>query len=131
MWYRSCCGFQCSQKGTAVTLTNHGVRDRKMIWYVFPNLVKRSLEVARERLADVGLEAPDEPTYVYSDTVQKGYVVSQSKKSGTKVEVGTVIEFTVSLGSKHKATEKPAATPTTEPKYKYTGSLTISANPFD
>lgn len=116
-------------KGTAVTLIISKGPENDMVRV--PNLVKKSLEVARERLADVGLEAPDEPTYVYSDTVQKGYVVSQSKKSGTKVEVGTVIEFTVSLGSKHKATEKPAATPTTEPKYKYTGSLTISANPFD
>ena len=116
-------------KGTAVTLIISKGPENDMVRV--PNLVKKSLEVARERLADVGLEAPDEPTYVYSDTVQKGYVVSQSKKSGTKVEVGTVIEFTVSLGSKNKATEKPAATPTTEPKYKYTGSLTISANPFD
>ena len=116
-------------KGTAVPLIISKGPENDMVRV--PNLVKKSLEVARERLADVGLEAPDEPTYVYSDTVQKGYVVSQSKKSGTKVEVGTVIEFTVSLGSKHKATEKPAATPTTEPKYKYTGSLTISANPFD
>ena len=66
-------------KGTAVTLIISKGPENDMVRV--PNLVKKSLEVARERLADVGLEAPDEPTYVYSDTVQKGYVVSQSSRN--------------------------------------------------
>lgn len=96
-----------------------------------PNIVNKTLEVARERLADVGLEGPEEPSYVYSDTVAKGRVVSQTVKSGTKVEIGTTVDFTVSLGPKNAATATPKATTTPEPKYSYTSSVTISENPFD
>ena len=92
-----------------------------------PNIVNKKLSVALERLADVGLTAPDNPSYVYSDTVKKDYIVSQTVKAATRVEVGTEIGFTVSLGPKSEATPQP----TKEESYSYEGSLRINSNPFD
>lgn len=114
-------------KGTSVTIiVSKGAKSDTV---KVPNLVNKKLSVARERLADLGLEAPSEPKYVYSDTVKEGYVVSQAVMTGTRVELGTVIDFTVSLGPKNAtATPKPTVDST---QYKYQGSVTISANPFD
>lgn len=92
-----------------------------------PNIVNKKLSVALERLADVGLSAPDNPSYVYSDTVKKDYIVSQTVKAATRVEVGTEIGFTVSLGPKSQATPEP----TKEESYSYQGTLRINSNPFD
>lgn len=95
-----------------------------------PNLVNKKLSVAQEKLADLGLVAPANPSYVYSDTVAKDRVVSQTVSSGTRVEIGTEIGFTVSLGPKSaEATATPKATKSVS--YKYTSSLTINFNPFD
>ncbi|MDE6852259.1 MAG: PASTA domain-containing protein, partial [Lachnospiraceae bacterium] len=92
-----------------------------------PNIVNKKLSVALEKLADLGLEAPENPSYVYSDTVKKDYVVSQTVPAATRVEVGTVVSFTVSLGPKSEATPQP----TKEVSYSYEGSLRINSNPFD
>lgn len=92
-----------------------------------PNIVNKKLSVALERLADVGLVASDNPSYVYSDTVKKDYIVSQTVKAATRVEVGTEVGFTVSLGPKSQATPKP----TKEESYSYQGTLRINSNPFD
>lgn len=92
-----------------------------------PNIVNKKLSVALEKLADAGLEAPANPSYVYSDTVKKDYIVSQTVKASTRVEVGTEIGFTVSLGPKTENTPKP----TPEESYKYEGRLRINSNPFD
>ncbi len=92
-----------------------------------PNIVNKKLSVALERLADVGLTAPDNPSYVYSDTVKKDYIVSQTVKAGTRVEVETEIGFTVSLGPKSQSTPEP----TKEASYSYQGTLRINSNPFD
>lgn len=92
-----------------------------------PNIVNKKLSVALERLADAGLTAPDNPSYVYSDTVKKDYIVSQTVKAGTRVEVETEIGFTVSLGPKSQSTPEP----TKEESYSYEGTLRINSNPFD
>lgn len=94
-----------------------------------PNIVGKKLSVALEKLADSGLNAPDEPTYVYSSTVAKGRVVRQDIAAGTVVKRDTVVGFTVSLGPQATASpsQKPAATP--EPSYE--GTFTATANPFD
>lgn len=92
-----------------------------------PNIVNKKLSVALERLADVGLVAPENPSYVYSDTIKKDYIVSQTVKAATRVEVGSEIGFTVSLGPKSEATPQP----TKEENYSYEGSLRINNNPFD
>lgn len=117
------------KKGTSVTLIISKGPQNQMVRV--PNLINKKLEVAKEALADAGLEAPAEPTYVYSETVAEGRVVSQSVKTGTRVEIGTTIDFTVSLGPKSAATQKPSPTKTKEPTYKYTATLNVAANPFD
>ncbi|MGN0244146.1 MAG: Stk1 family PASTA domain-containing Ser/Thr kinase [Lachnospiraceae bacterium] len=63
-------------------------------------------------------------TEIYSDSVDKGYIISQGYSGGTKVEKGTSVDVTVSKGS--EPVEEPA-TPT-----MYSGVVTIpeSMNPF-
>lgn len=117
-------------KDTAVTL--YVSKGPKSNTVKVPNIVRKTLTIALEKLADVGLEGPASPSYIYSDTVPKDHIVSQAVKSGTRVEIGTVIDFTVSLGPKSEVTPKPATpVPTEEVKYSYIGTVTISANPFD
>lgn len=55
--------------------------------------------------------------YKYDETVKKGYVISQSHSSGTQVEEGTKVTFTISLGK--------------EVNYRYEANFTITENPFD
>lgn len=96
-----------------------------------PNLVNKKVDVAMEKLADLGLVAPDEPSYAYSDVIAKDRIISQSYETGTRVEKGTTIDFTVSLGPKSeaKATDAPKATDTV--KYEYTANFSLNFNPFD
>jgi serine/threonine-protein kinase len=91
---------------------------------VVPNLVGKKESVALERLEAAGLKG--KATYIYSDTA-KGKVVSQTQRSGTTVDRGTTVEYSVSLGAK----EEPTATPKVEVSYSYEGSVTISSNPFE
>ena len=96
-----------------------------------PNLLNKTVEVALEILADAGLVGNDENiTYKYSDKYAKGMIMGQSVKTGKKVELGTVIDFTVSLGPETSENE-PTAAPTAEPSYRYVGTKTISVNPFE
>ena len=92
---------------------------------VVPNLVGKKESVAQERLTSAGLKS--KVTYIYSDKT-KGTVISQTQKSGSKVEKGSVVEYSVSLGTK-------AVEPTSTPKsdstsYSYEGSVTVADNPF-
>ncbi len=114
-------------KGTAVTIIiSKGPESEQT---KVPDIVGRKYEVALEKLADAGLETNAEPTYVYSDTVPEGRVVSQTVAKGTMVKRGTIVGFTVSLGPKTKATAAPTQAPTKEPSYE--GSFTATANPFE
>lgn len=92
---------------------------------VVPNLVGKKESVALERLTAAGLKS--KVTYIYSDKT-KGTVISQTQKSGSKVEKGSVVQYSVSLGAK---AVKPTATPKKdETSYSYEGSVTVSDNPF-
>ncbi|MCI5501712.1 MAG: Stk1 family PASTA domain-containing Ser/Thr kinase [Lachnospiraceae bacterium] len=94
-----------------------------------PNIVGLKESVALEKLADKGLEGnKNNITYIYSSKYEKGLVVGQSVKAGTKVNIGTVIDYTVSLGPE---SEPSTPRPTTNNSYKYEGSFTVSGNPFD
>ena len=92
---------------------------------VVPNLVGKKESVAQERLTAAGLKS--KVTYIYSDKT-KGTVISQTQKSGSKVEKGSVVQYSVSLGS--KAVEPTATPKTEETSYSYEGSVTVSDNPF-
>ena len=92
---------------------------------VVPNLVGKKESVAQERLTAAGLKS--KVTYIYSDKT-KGTVISQTQKSGSKVEKGSIVQYSVSLGS--KAVEPTATPKTEETSYSYEGSVTVSDNPF-
>ncbi len=113
-------------KGSAVTILVS--RGPKSTMVPVPNLVGKKEEVALEKLSDVGLSGnAANVTYVYSDKYAKGRITRQSIKAGTKVEIGTKIDYTVSKGPKVKATPKPTEAVT----YDYIGTTTISSNPFE
>lgn len=114
------------KKGTSVTILISKGSKSDMV--PVPNIVGRKEEVAEERLNDVGLEK-GKVTYEYSDTYAKGRVMQQAVKAGKEVKIGKKIDFTVSLGSKNAATATPKATDAVS--YKYEGTVTINANPFE
>ncbi len=115
-------------KGTSVSIIVSKGPESEMV--PVPNIVGKKVEVALEKLADVGLAGNENNvTYAYSDSYAKGRVITQSVKAGKKVAVGTVIDYTVSLGSKSEA--NPTPKPTAARKYRYVGTVTISANPFE
>lgn len=115
------------KKGTSVTIVVSKGPKSKMV--PVPYIIGKKEEVALEKLSDVGLSGnTDNVSYEYSDKYAKGRVIRQSIKSGTKVEVGTEIDYTVSKGPKTKATPKPTEA---AKNYDYVGTTTISANPFE
>jgi serine/threonine-protein kinase len=132
------------KKGTAVRIIiSKGPESEKV---TVPNILNRKESIALERLADVGLEGNENNvTYAYSDKYAKGRVMAQSIKAGTKVEIGTTIDYTLSLGSQAEAnatpkptptqkpqpTQKPTAKPTAAVNYRYVGTVTINVNPFE
>ena len=72
---------------------------------------------AKQKLAEIELVLSTTISYEYDSTVAKDKIISQSYTAGSKVEKGTTISVTVSLG--------------VETTYKYIGSITISDNPFN
>lgn len=128
------------KKGTAVTILVSKGPESKMT--KVPNIVGKKVSVALERLAERGLKGnTDNVSYIHSDKYPEDVVVNQSIARDTEVEVGTVIDYAVSLGPKVTATEEPEEPepteepdepePTEEVSYTYKGSVTISGNPFD
>ena len=115
-------------KGTTVNLIiSKGTEGGQV---VVPNIVGKSEAVALKKLTDAGLQGDTgSVTYVHSDRYARGKVVSQSIERGQKVDKGTVIEYSVSLGP--EATEPPATEAPTVAPSSYEASLTISTNPFE
>lgn len=98
-----------------------------------PNIVGIKEAVALDRLTARGLTGnSSNVSYIYSSKYAKGIVVGQTIEAGTKVPVGTVVDYTVSMGTKSSDT-KPTEKPTPKPVYNYSyeGSVTVSGNPFD
>ena len=118
------------KKGTSVRIIISDGPKNEMV--VVPNILGRKESVALERLADVGLKGNSENvSYAYSDKYKKDRVMAQSVKAGTKVDLGTVIDYTISLGPRPSESEEPTQTPTKAPtNVRYVGTVTIS-NPFD
>ena len=69
-----------------------------------PKLEGQTSEWAVELLTSVGL-VPGEITEAHSDTVPAGNVISQMILPGEQAEVGTIVEFVVSLGPKLPETQ--------------------------
>lgn len=101
-------------KGDTVTIyISKGPKDTTI---EVPNLSNCTLSQATKKLVNVGLEINDDVAYDYSDTVEKNKVISQSHTVGSKVEKGTVIGVTISMGA--------------EPTYRYVASISVADNPF-
>ena len=95
---------------------------------VVPNLVGKKEAAAVEMLTKAGLSAND-ITYMPSDTVEKGKVISQDVAVGSMVASGSTVPFTVSSGP--QKTTEPKPTPTEAPKeYSYHARVSVNSNPF-
>lgn len=73
-----------------------------------PGLVGSTEEQAIQQLSALGL-VPN-VSEAHSSSVAKGYVINQTHSKGTKVDVGTTIGFTVSLGPEETEPAKGSAT---------------------
>lgn len=103
------------EKGTTVTIyVSKGPEDTSV---PVPDLRGLTVAQAKEKLSAVGLVLSTTVSYEYDSTVKKDKIISQSYTVGSKVEKGTTISVTVSLG--------------VETTYKYIGSISISDNPFN
>ncbi|MCH4890263.1 Stk1 family PASTA domain-containing Ser/Thr kinase [Acidaminobacter sp. JC074] len=76
---------------------------------IVPRLTALTLEEAQKRILDIGLEI-DEITYENHPTIEKDGIISQSVAEGTEVELDTLINVVVSLGTGEEETD-PDQTP--------------------
>ncbi len=82
------------EKGSKVNVTvSQGVAQ-----ITVPDVKGLDAEKAKQAIKDKGL-VPSAGTPAYSDTVEKGLVISTNPESGTKVEKNSTVEYIVSLGS--------------------------------
>ncbi|MGL5295719.1 MAG: Stk1 family PASTA domain-containing Ser/Thr kinase [Culicoidibacterales bacterium] len=63
-----------------------------------PNVSNLTLSQAQETLTELGLLVSQKVNYEYSDTIDKGKVISSDPKAGTSVERNTSVTLTVSEG---------------------------------
>lgn len=120
-------GSSVDKKTTVILVISKGPEGD---YVTVPNIVGYSVTDALKMLSAEGLKGNTEDvSYVYSDKYKKDVVISQTVKNGKKVQRGTTVGYTVSLGPKDKAT--PIPKPTKEASYTYQASLTISDNPFE
>lgn len=108
------------QPGTSVsagTTIKVYVSQGKEVKYVYvPDLTNLTKEQAEAKLKESGLVLGKE-TYKYSDSYGEGKVYEQTYSVNSKVEEGTAIGVTISLGAKKT--------------YKYYGDAVITYNPFE
>ncbi len=71
-----------------------------------PTLRNKSASEAESLLSEAGLSGS--VSREYSDSVEEGYVISQSVDPGTEVEPGTTISYVVSRGPQTKYTTVPS-----------------------
>ena len=84
-------------ENTTVTLTvSLGAEDDGKV--TVPNVVGKSQSSGQKLLSAAGLKYT--VTTDYSDTVEEGSIISQSVKADSKVDEGTTVKITVSLGKK-------------------------------
>ncbi len=71
---------------------------------IVPRLTALTLEEAQRRILDIGLEI-DEITYENHPSIEKDGIISQSVAEGTEVELETLINVVVSLGTGEEETD--------------------------
>lgn len=93
------------EEGSDVTIII-SLGEKKETTVKVPNLKNKSASDAESLLADAGLSGSSSEEY--SDSVEKGYVISQSVDPGEKVKPGTTISYVVSRGPQTKYTTVPS-----------------------
>lgn len=92
------------------TVTVYVSKGADIDYTTVPNLVGLTISQAAGALEKAGLAA-GKVTYVYSDTVDAGKIISQEPYRGEAVpERLTTIDFVVSLGPEHPVTTEPPIT---------------------
>lgn len=81
---------------TSITVYISSGKDIKTV--TVPDVLKRTEDDAVTKLAAESLKA--DKLYEYDETVPKGCVISQNPNSGTKLDEGSTVEITISLGPK-------------------------------
>lgn len=97
---------------------------------VLPSYYNQDSSVASTNIQSMGLVANIE--YVYSDTINEGYVVNQDYSPGTTLSVGTVVTLYVSKGKQYQSSSSTITSQSVEYVYADTYSyLTLrSGNSF-
>ena len=81
---------------TSITVYISSGRDIKTV--TVPDVLKRTEDDAVAKLAAESLKA--DKLYEYDETVPKDCVISQNPNAGTKLDEGSTVEITISLGPK-------------------------------
>ena len=88
---------------TSITVYISSGKDIKTV--TVPDVLKRTEDDAVTKLAAESLKA--DKLYEYDETVPKGCVISQNPNSGTKLDEGSTVEITISLGPKDNTDTNP------------------------
>lgn len=104
-------------KGDTVTVLVSDGPEKKPV--EVPNLKKLTESKAKKELEKVGLILGNVSTD-YSDTYANGEIMHQSYDAGTKIDKGTAVDITVSLGLEDE--DEPV---------EYVAQVVITENPFD
>lgn len=104
--------------GQGATVTVYVSLGKEVNYVYVPDLRNLSESQAEEKLTEAGLKM-GKKRRKNSDTYKEGFVFEQSYSVNTKVEEGTTIDVTISLGPKKKK------------EYRYVGEATITYNPFE
>ena len=104
-------------KGDTITVLVSDGPEQKLV--EVPNLAKLTESKAKQALEKVGLTL-GEVGQEYSDAFVNGEVMDQSYEVGTKIDKGTAVDITVSLGQEDE--DEPV---------EYVAQVVITENPFD
>ncbi|SES62283.1 Stk1 family PASTA domain-containing Ser/Thr kinase [[Clostridium] polysaccharolyticum] len=105
-----------TEKGATITVFESLGAEVKYVYV--PDLTNQTQADAESRLKSSNLVL-GKVRYKNSDTYKEGKVIDQTYSVNSKVEEGTAIGVTISLGPKKKAV------------YKYYGDAVVTYNPFD
>ncbi len=123
-------------KGSSITVYVSSGPSVEMV--EVPDLRGKDEATAKAELAKVGL-VPGQKSFIHSNAFAEGYVCLQSYTSGQEVPVGTVVDFSVSIGPEDITTPTPTdpgddmtPTPTETPEVPttFSGNVSITTNPF-
>ncbi len=119
-------GGALAEKGSTVTIyVSEGkeIKDKEV-----PSIIGQKEKAAKKALTEAGF-VPGTATFVYSDEYKEGVVCGQAIAGGTVKPEGTVVDYTVSMGSYAEPTAEPTEEPTPEPTEEPTPEPTDEPTP--